>query len=97
MVSYLIVNKWQGDKLITPNMVSLYKRVNTHGAKARVLGLAYATKLNGADFATDKDAQLVAVQSNKVWYTVVSVPDSQAREANNYYDFENCEYFEKGE
>ncbi len=97
MTSYLIVNQWQGDKLNHPNMVERFKRVSVFGAKARSLARQYATELNGGkDFSVDKAEQLYAIQNNKEWYTVVAVPDSQARESFNYYDFEKCEFYEPG-
>jgi hypothetical protein len=92
--SYLIVNQWKGDKLEEPNKVSLFRRVNASGAKARKLGVQYAIKLNsGKDFLTNKQAQLEAIQNNAVWYSVVAEPDYQAREHRDYLTFMECELF----
>lgn len=93
MTSYLIVNQWQGDKLVQPNMISLYRRAKVHGAKARFLAAQYAKELNGVDFADDA-VKIDAITHNKTWYTVCAVPDSQARESFNYPQFEECQIYE---
>jgi hypothetical protein len=97
--SYLIVTKWRGDCIINNNdsvTFALIKRVEAQGRQARELGKAYAKKLNGGiDYRleTGGDNLTKALQEDLVYYTVCSIPDSQAREYNSYLSWENCEVF----
>ncbi len=99
MQSYLIVTKWKGDKIIHTNdpvTFALIRRVAAQGAKARRLAIEYAKQLNkGISYGiNDGRHNLVsALVNDEEYYTVCAIPDSQAREYNNYLSLEECQVF----
>lgn len=97
--SYFIVTKWQGEKIINSNdaiTFALIRRAEVRGAEARFYAAKYAKELNrGFDFTstTGRGNLIMALKNDLEYYTVCAIPDSQAREYNNYLSWENCEVY----
>jgi len=85
-MSYLVVNKWQGDKLTSqaPQLQDLIRLVKCQGKKARDLGVKYQAELNHGKTMEN------CVINNLEWYTVTAIPENQAREYNNFLSWENA-------
>lgn len=98
-MNYLLVTKWQGEKVFNSAgdlEYDKFKQVNCQGKKATLLGKQYELELNkGIDFSitTGRDNLLKSLQDNTLRYSVCAIPFSQAREYRNFPDWMDCPLF----
>jgi len=94
--SYLMVTKWGGDKIVGHFNLGLVRRVEAQGAKARTMAHQYELQLNNnIDYSIGSGLENLkkSLNENSLRYSVVALPDSQAREYNSYPQWMECEIY----
>jgi hypothetical protein len=97
--SYLMVTSWQGEEIIRypTDQKALIRRVEAQGTKARKFAQQYELRLNGGvdyTFSTGRKNLLKSLKEKSDRYSVTAIPDSQAREHNNYPEWMECKVYQ---